>query len=379
MGVATAAAGLTPAELAERLASDRPKSDRPKRPLVLGHRGACALRPEHTLASYAKAIADGADFIEPDLVATRDGVLVARHENNIADTTDVADRREFAERYTKKKIDGKEVEGWFTEDFTFAELKTLRAKERLNATVRPESHSYDGDFQIVSFDEIVDFVAAEVATSGRLVGLIPELKHSTYFATIGLPLEDRFLNVLRPPRHVLNKMRVIVQSFEIGNLQRLRRLLGRAPNFQLMQLTENTDEEKPADRAAVQDMRTWAERLNTQKGLAEIAEYADYVAPYTRDLIPWGPDDHLMPPTGLIERAHEAGLLVCAWTFRPENKYLARDFRNNAGDNVRNPEGSVAEIRRYIEAGVDAFFTDDPALGRRAVDGYPSTPPSSAR
>ena len=138
----------------------------------------------------AKAIADGADFVEPDLVATRDGVLVARHENNIGDTTDAVNRREFAERYTKKQIDGKKVEGWFTEDFTFAELKTLRAKE-LDATVRPESHSYDGDFQIVSFHEIVDFVAAELATSGRLVGLIPELKHSTYFATIGLPLEDR--------------------------------------------------------------------------------------------------------------------------------------------------------------------------------------------
>jgi glycerophosphoryl diester phosphodiesterase len=347
--------------------------------LVLGHRGACALRPEHTLASYAKAIADGADFIEPDLVATRDGVLVARHENNIADTTDVADRREFADRRTQKKIDGKEVEGWFTEDFTLAELKTLRAKERLDAALRPESHSYDGDFQILSFDEIVDFVAAGAATGGRPIGLIPELKHSTYFASIGLPLEDRFLNALRPPRKPLNRMPVIVQSFEIGNLQRLRSLIGGDSNFQLMQLTESAPGETPADRVAAQDMRSWAERLKTKHGLAEIAEYADWIAPYARDLIPCGPDDRLTRPTGLIEWAHEAGLVVCAWTFRPENRFLPREFRNGAGDNARNPEGAVAEIRHYIEAGVDAIFTDDPALGRRAVDGSgrpaPGAPP----
>lgn len=367
MGAAMALAGVAPAGPAEGRAVKGSESGRSKRPLVLGHRGACALRPEHTLASYAKAIADGADFIEPDVVATRDGVLVARHENNIADTTDVANRPEFAARRTKKKIDGKEVEGWFTEDFTFAELKTLRAKERLGAPLRPESHSYDGDFQIVSLDEIVDFVAAETATSGRPIGLIPELKHSTYFASIGLPLEDRFLRALRPPRKVLGGMRVIVQSFEIGNLRQLRSRLDGDPNFQLMQLTEN--DESPADRAAAQDLRSWAERLQTRQGLAEIAEYADWVAPYARDLIPWGPDDRLLPPTGLIEQAHEAGLLVCAWTFRPENKFLPRDFRDGAGENARNPEGSVAEIRRYVKAGVDALFTDDPALGRRAVDG----------
>jgi glycerophosphoryl diester phosphodiesterase len=369
MGAVMALPNLAPAELANGRDSGRARFDRPKPPLVFGHRGACALRPEHTLASYAKAIADGADFIEPDLVATRDGVLVARHENNIADTTDVADRREFADRRAKKQIDGQEVEGWFTEDFTLAELKTLRAKERLGAALRPESHSFDGDFQILSFDEIVDFVAAEAATGGRPIGLIPELKHSTYFASIGLPLEDRFLNALRPPRNVLSKMRVIVQSFEIGNLQQLRSVLGGDPNFQLMQLTESAPGEMPADRAAARDMRSWAERLKKKQGLTEVAEYADWIAPYARDLIPWGPDDRLTRQTALIEWAHEAGLLVCAWTFRPENKFLPREFRNGAGDNARNPEGSLAEIRRYIEAGVDGFFTDDPALGRRAVDG----------
>ena len=293
-------------------------------------------------------------------------MLVARHENNIADTTDVADRREFEDRRAKKEIDGRDVEGWFTEDFTFAELKTLRAKERLGAALRPESHSYDGDLQIPSLDEIVDFLVAEAATGGRPVGLIPELKHSTYFASIGLPLEERFLRALRPPRKTLSNMRVIVQSFEIGNLRRLRSLVGGDPNFQLMQLTES--DETPADRAVAGDTRNWAERLKSEEGLAAIAEYADWIAPYARDLIPRGPDDRLMPSTGLIDRAHEAGLLVCTWTFRPENTFLPQDFRNGAGDNARNPEGSVAEIRRYLEAGVDAFFTDDPALGRQAVD-----------
>ena len=377
MGGAAALGVLAPAEPAAGRASGRAGLERPGPPLVFGHRGACALRPEHTLASYAKAIADGADFIEPDLVITRDGVLVARHENNISDTTDVADRPEFADRRAKKKIDGRDVEGWFTEDFTFAELKTLRAKERLGVALRPESHGYDGDFQIPSLDEIIDFLAAEIATGGRPVGLIPELKHSTFFASIGLPLEERFLAALRPPRKLLSNMRVIAQSFEIGNLQRLRSLVGGDPNFQLMQLTEG--EEMPADRAAAGDKRRWDERLKSQEGLAEIAEYADWIAPYARDLIPRGPDDRLMSSTGLIERAHEAGLLVCTWTFRPENKFLPRDFRNGAGENARNPEGSVDEIRRYVEAGVDAIFTDDPALGRRAIDGATRPAPAAPR
>jgi glycerophosphoryl diester phosphodiesterase len=181
-------AGLGMAVLAggSALAAARP---RPAKPLLMAHRGCSALRPEHTLASYAKAIADGADFIEPDLVATKDGVLVA--ENNIAETTDVAAHPEFA-RAAVKVIDGEKLEGWFTEDFTLAELKTLRAKERLGA-LRPESMGYDGQFQIVTFEEVIDFVAAEAAARGRTIGIIPEIKHSTYFNGIGLPVEDMFL------------------------------------------------------------------------------------------------------------------------------------------------------------------------------------------
>ena len=341
----------------------RPVRPRPAKPLVLGHRGACAHRPEHTLASYAKAIADGADFIEPDLVITRDGALVARHENNIAETTDIATHAEFSSRKTTKLIDGASQTGWFTEDFTLAELKTLRAKERLGA-FRPESQSYDGAFQIVTFEEIADFLAAEAAARGRRVGLIPEIKHSTYFAAIGLPMEERFIDRLRAS-HYLTHAPVIVQSFEIDNLKLLHRRLADLPLVQLMQLSENTA--TPADLAARGIHRSWAELL-TPEGIAGIAGYADFLAPYCRDLIPLGPDGHLGQPTPLIARAHAAGLLVGTWTFRPENRFIAGDYRNAAGEGSRNPEGSVAEIRHYLAAGVDAFFTDDPAIGRLAVD-----------
>ena len=335
---------------------------RPK-PLVLGHRGACAHRPEHTLASYARAIADGADFVEPDLVVTKDGVLVVRHENNVAETTDVSAHPEFANRKATKTVDGEAVTGWFTEDFTLAELKTLRAKERLGA-LRPESQAFDGEFQIVTFDEMIDFVGAEAATRGRPIGIIPEIKHSTYFAALGLPMEERFLDRLHAHTY-LRTAPVIVQSFEIANLKWLRPRIAQMPNVRLMQLTEN--DAVPADLAAAGDKRTWAQIL-TPAGVAETAGYAHFLAPYFRDLIPLDAAGRLTAPTPLIAQAHSAGLLVGTWTFRPENHFLAADFRDGGGDGARNPVGSIAEIRRYLGAGIDAFFTDDPALGRQAVD-----------
>ncbi|VWX47167.1 glycerophosphodiester phosphodiesterase [Novosphingobium sp. 9U] len=336
---------------------------RPAKPLLMAHRGASALRPEHTLAAYAKAIADGADFVEPDLVATRDGVLVARHENDISGTTDVAAHAEFAGRRTTKTIDGTAVTGWFTEDFTLAELKTLRARERLGA-VRPESHGYDGMFQIVTLEEVADFVAAEAAARDRTIGLIPELKHSTYFAGIGLPLEPRLLAGLTASAY-LRRAPVIVQSFEVSNLRALRKQLGALSNVQLMQLIEDP-RNAPFDTIAAGQRRTYAQML-TPAGLGEIASYADWVAPATRVIIPLGPDGKLATPTGLVAAAHAAGLLVGTWTFRPENRFLAADFRNEAGEDARNPAGSLAEIRRYLAEGLDGFFTDDPALGRQAI------------
>lgn len=339
-------------------------TDRPK-PLVFGHRGCSALRPEHTLGSYAKAIADGADYIEPDLVATKDGVLVIRHENNIAETTDIAGHPEFAGRKTTKTIDGQKLTGWFTEDFTLAELKTLRAIERLGA-VRPESQSYDGQFQILTFEEMIDFAAAESAARGRVIGLVPELKHSTYFASIGLPVEDRLLTILAAHGYT-NRAPVEIQSFETANLRYLRGKIGRPANVKLMQLL---DEGKvvPADIVAAGGKTSYAD-MATPQGLASIAGYADTVSPWTRMLIPLDEAGKLGKPTSIVADAHKAGLQVRTYTFRPENRFLPAELRNDAGENARNEAGSIAEIRRYLALGLDGFFTDDPAIGRKAVDG----------
>jgi glycerophosphoryl diester phosphodiesterase len=335
------------------------------KPLLFAHRGASALRPEHTLASYAKAIADGADYIEPDLVCTRDGVLVARHEGNLTETTDVAGRAEFANRRTTKTIDGVTHEGWFVDDFTLAELKTLRAVERL-PKVRPQNALYDGQFQIPTWEEIIDFAAAESATSGRIIGLVPELKSSTYFAGVGLPLEDRFLATLREHEYT-RRAPVEIQSFEIANLKYMRSKLGRRDNLRLMQLV-GVGKIRPSDVVAAGGELTF-EAMTTPAGLREIASYADVVAPPTRGVIPLGKDERLAAPNSLVNDAHKAGLLVHIWTFRPENRFLAADFRNDAGENARNPAGSIAEMKRYIETGIDGFFSDDSALGRAAIDG----------
>jgi glycerophosphoryl diester phosphodiesterase len=362
---AGAALGLLPGLGRADNASQR--LDPSSRPTLFAHRGASALRPEHTLASYAKAIADGADYVEPDLVSTRDGVLVARHENAITDTTDVATRPEFASRRNRKTIDGEAHDGWFVSDFTLAELKTLRAVERLP---KMRGTAYDGQFQILSFDEIIDFVAAESSARGRTVGLIPELKHSTWFAANGLALEERFVATLKAHEYT-RRAPVEIQSFEVANLKALRKTLGKPANVRLMQLViagGRYDTVRPADVAASGGTLTFGEMVSP-KGLREIATYADVVAPITRAVIPLGPGERLSAPTALVADAHRAGLLVHVWTFRPENAFLAADFRNDAGLDARNEAGSVAEIRRYLETGIDGLFSDDAAVARRAIDG----------
>ena len=333
------------------------------RPLVFAHRGASALRPEHTLASYARAIADGADYIEPDLVCTRDGVLVARHEANLSETTDVARRPEFASRRTRKAPDGEAHEGWFVDDFKLAELKTLRAIERLPQD-RPGSAAYDGMFQVLTFEEIIDFVAAQSATVGRVIGLIPELKSSTYFAGVGLPLEDRFIATLAAHEYT-RRAPVEIQSFEIANLKYVREKLGRRANVRLMQLV-GVGDVRPRDVVAAGGSLTYAQ-MCTPAGLRDIAKYADVVAPPTRGVIPLQKDGRLAEPLQIVADAHAAGLRLETWTFRPENRFLAADFRDGRGEHARNEAGSIAEIRRYLATGIDGFFTDDPALGIAAL------------
>lgn len=336
--------------------------------LVIGHRGACALRPEHTLASYGKAIADGADFVEPDLVMTKDGVMVARHENEIGGTTDVADHPEFANRKTTKTIDGKDVTGWFTEDFTLAELKTLRARERLPQL---RSTQYDGEFQIPTLDEIIDFVAAESAVVGRPIGIIPEIKHGTYYQKLGLPMEDKLLATLAAHSYTRSAP-VEIQSFEIANLKYLHGKLGGTqarrehPNVRLLQLM-GQPKEQPYDVVAAGGTLTYADMMKPA-GLHEIATYADAIGPATRSIIPLLDDGRLGQPSGLVHDAHAVGLELHPYTFRPENQFLAKNFWQGSDPKTFNEAGSVAEIRAYLSAGIDAFFTDDPAIGRKAVD-----------
>ncbi|MFC5511673.1 glycerophosphodiester phosphodiesterase family protein [Massilia jejuensis] len=334
-------------------------------PSLYAHRGASALFPEHTLAAYAKAIADGADYVEPDLVCTKDGVLVARHENAITDTTDVAAHAEFAHRKTRKLIDGEAHEGWFVSDFTLDELKMLRAVERL-PKMRGTCH--DGQFQVVSLEEIIDFVAAEAAARGRTIGLIPELKHSTWFATAGLALEERLVSTLNAHAYT-RRAPVTVQSFETANLKALRKTLGRSTHVRLAQLVVaggRYDAVRPADVALSGGSLTYGEMVSP-RGLRQLAEYADVLAPITRAVIPLGTDERLAKPTTLVADAHRAGLQVVAWTFRPENAFLPADFRNGDGPDARNEAGSVAEMRRYLETGIDGLFSDDSALARSAI------------
>lgn len=351
--------------LVDRAVAQAPATSTRRRVEVMGHRGACALRPEHTLASYALAIRDGADFIEPDLVCTRDGVLVARHENNLTETTDVAQHAAFASRRARKTIDGETEEGWFVEDFTLAELKTLRAIERIPG-IRPGNTAFNGQFQVPSFEEVIAFVAAQASALGRTIGLIPELKHSTYHAAIGLPLEDRFVQVVQAHHHTRTQP-LVVQSFEVANLQRLRGLLPRRPSLRLMQLV-GAPNETTADSVAAGRPVTFGSLL-TPAGLKAMAGYADIVAPNSRLLIGWDAEQRQSGPTRLIADAHDAGLQVHTWTLRPENRYMAANFRSNGGPNARHEAGAIAEARSFIAAGIDGFFTDDPALGRAAVDG----------
>jgi glycerophosphoryl diester phosphodiesterase len=327
-------------------------------PTVIGHRGAPAFRPEHTLESYRLAIEFGADYIEPDLVSTKDHVLVVRHENDITGTTDVADHPEFASRKTTKVIDGVSHTGWFTEDFTLAELRTLRAKERL-PDIRPQNTPMDGRFRIPTFQEVIDLARRQH------VGIYPETKHPTYFRSIGLPLEGPLVATLK--RNGLNRRdaRVFIQSFEVGNLQRLNRMT-RVPLIQLIDA-----QGAPYDFVAAHDPRTYDD-LVTPAGLRAIARYADGIGPEKGRIIPRVlPGDTLGKPTTLVRDAHRAGLLVHPFTFRPENTFLPAELRVGDPGNPNFPRArgdEPAEIRRFFKLGIDGLFCDnaDTAVAVRA-------------
>ena len=317
-------------------------------PLVIAHRGASGYRPEHTLAAYKVAISMGADYIEPDLVSTKDGVLVARHENEISGTTDVADHPEFADRRATKSIDGRSTTGWFTEDFTLDELKTLRAKERL-PDVRPVNTRYDGRYEVPTFDEVLDLVARESQRRGEVIGVYPETKHPSYFDSIGLSLETPLVDALT--RHHLNRpnARVFIQSFETGNLRRLS-VLVKVPIVQLVDASG-----APYDLASSGDPRTYAD-LITPQGLAEISTYADGIGAAKDLVLPRDGAGNATQPTHLVDNAHERGLLVHVWTLRDENRFMAENFRRGTDPNAKGD--AIAEYQAFFDAGVDGVFSD---------------------
>src|SRR5215472_15600729 len=303
-----------------------PRSSTAGAPLIIGHRGASGHRPEHTLASYRLAAIMGADFIEPDLVSTKDGVLIARHENEIGDTTDVATK--FPDRKRTKHIDEVDVTGWFTEDFTLAEIKTLRAKERLPF----RSHNFDGLFDVPTFDEVIELAQKMSAEMGRPIGVYPETKHPTYFRSIGLPLEERLLEGLDRQGWNRRDSPVFIQSFE-DNLRRMRTQTG----VRMIRLLEG---DVPSDAE-----------------LREIATYADGIGPDARMVLPVDGDRRLQSPTDLVKRAHTAGLLVHVWTLRGEPEFLSPSYHGDFD----------AEFRQFRDLGVDGIFTDFPDAAYRAL------------
>ncbi|NJS35388.1 MAG: glycerophosphodiester phosphodiesterase [Brachymonas sp.] len=345
-----------------------------KAPLVIGHRGASGYLPEHTLESYKLAIEQGADFIEPDLVATQDGILIARHEPNITSTTDVSERPEFANRKTKRKVDGVEEEGWFASDFTLAEIKTLRAKQP--AAERDQSHN--GKFSVPTLAEIIALAKTEGKKAKRVIGIYPETKHPTYHNELQLSLEDRLLSELAKHGYTKKNSPVVIQSFEVSNLKYLR---GKT-QVRLVQLIDADDVkpdgsmalvapyDKPYDFVVNKDARTFASLL-TPEGLREIRTYADGIGPWKPYLVSARQIDRdndgkmddlngdgkmderdrmLMPAGNVVRDAHAVGLFVHAYTFRNEPRRLASDFKGDP----------KAEYELFYQLGVDGVFTDFP-------------------
>ena len=311
-------------------------------PIVIAHRGASGYRPEHTIAAYELAIEQGADVIEPDLVPTKDGALVARHENEISETTDVAAHPEFADRKTSKTIDGQSLTGWFTEDFTLAELKTLRAKERL-PLMRPRNTAYDGQQAIPTFEEVI------ALAKKHHVAIYPETKHPSYFASIGKGTDAAVVAALKAAGWDSAEAPVFVQSFEVKNLQRLKAMT----KVRLIQLVN--DEGAPADGAAP----SYAS-IVSPAGLKEVATYAWGLGPNKGMLFDGD------APTSLVADAHAAGLRVHPWTYRAENYFLPARFRD--GINPRGAGDVAAEISAALRLGIDGFFTDFPDIGVKARD-----------
>ncbi len=329
-------------------------------PVIIGHRGAPGYRPEHTLASYELAYRMGVDWVDVDLVPTKDGQLVARHEPEIGGTTDVAKHPEFADRKKTVVLDGVTTTGWFTQDFTLAELKTLRAVERIPQN-RPHNTLYNGRYQIASYQEVLDLTQRLGRELHRTLGTYPEVKHSTFFRSIGNPTEPKLVSILK--RNGLDRpdAPAIIQSFEVSNLIALHQQV-RTP---LLQLTSASG--APADFVANGDKRTYAD-LVTPQGLREVAKYAKYLGPDKAQIIPRDKNDNLGTPTAIVADAHKAGLKVQPYTFRNENPFLPANLRSSAEPDAY---GDVfTEEAAFFRAGVDGFFADQPDTALESLHAF---------
>jgi glycerophosphoryl diester phosphodiesterase len=367
-----------PALIAPAMAQEKTLTG--ERTIVVAHRGASGYLPEHTLEAYAMAIEMGADYIEPDLVVTKDGVLIARHEPMLSGTTNVADLPQFASRKTTRKVDGVDTTDWFAGDFTLAEIKQLRAKQAMS----DRDQSKNGQYQVPTLQEVIDLAKKEAGTRGRVIGIAPETKHSTFHAALGLPIEDRLVNVLKEAGWSEASSPVVIQSFEVANLKYLNTRI----NVRLAQLLDAEDVDKdgnivlaapyaqPYDFVVVGDKRTYKDLL-TKEGLAEVKTYADILAPWKPYILPTKqvdqngdgkPDDLngdgktdeqdriLAPASTVVKDAHAAGLQVFTWTFRNEPKRLASSFKGDP----------AAEYKAFYALGVDGLFSDFPDTAVKA-------------
>jgi glycerophosphoryl diester phosphodiesterase len=330
-----------------------------QQPIVIAHRGASAYMPEHTLAAYSLAIFQGADFIEPDLVMSKDGVMVARHDNELGLSTDVAEREEFASRRRTNTVDGAAIDGWFTEDFTLAELKTLRCRERI-PSIRPRNEQFNGHFPIATLDEILLLRNRLQAMVQRPLGVYPEIKHPSHFQALGLDMEKPLVDKLHAAGFRGHEAMVYIQSFEIDNLKYLRSITD-LPLLQLLWL-----EGKPFDQTGIS-----YDEMASAEGLREIAGYATAVGPEKNHFIlradADGNLDHTRA-TSFVEDAHSADLQVHPYTFRPENEFLPGALQE--GKNPAMCGDMLTELQVFLALGIDGFFTDAPDLGRQAIDRF---------
>lgn len=337
--------------------------------IIVGHRGASALRPEHTLESYQKAIDDGADFIEPDLVSTKDGILVARHENEIGGTTNVSTLAQFADRKKTKIIDGVSLTGWFTEDFNASELNLIKARERIPA-LRPNNTQYNDQFNIPTLEQIIELAEKNYKKTGKIIGLYIETKHPTYFQKLNLGMEDPVLKTLAKYQYTREIAPIYLQSFEVSNLKYFKEQLTLYKTLKNAKIIQLYDDKKatPADFVA-QGLKTSYGDMATAQGLKTVSTYADGVGPWK----PYIFNDSYTAPSSFVADAHAVNLKVHPYTFRPENNFLAANLKCSSAEAdaaKRCEAGANKEYEMYFKAGVDGLFTDDPGLGRKALDAY---------